>query len=103
MHFTTSSGIRGGLTADGVGLLQDRFRVVLRKDHPFSSLEQVWLPELLEDPLLVSLGGCEPHIRQLHALSGVHYNPAQCVREISTLLSMVMAEVRTDAVFMGVE
>ena len=77
----------------GVELLTDRFQAVLRKDHPFSSQDRVRLAELLDDPLLVSSGGCEPQIRTLHALSGVRYNPAQRVREISTLLSMVESNI----------
>ncbi|MBT2588394.1 LysR family transcriptional regulator [Arthrobacter sp. ISL-95] len=77
----------------GVELLTDRFQAVLRKDHPFSSQDQVGLVELLEDPLLVSSGGCEPQIRALHTASGVRYSPAQRVREISTLLSMVESNV----------
>jgi DNA-binding transcriptional LysR family regulator len=77
----------------GVELLTDRFQAVLRKDHPFSSQAQVGLVELLEDPLLVSSGGCEPQIKTLHTLSGARYNPAQRVREISTLLSMVESNI----------
>lgn len=73
----------------GLELLTDRFRAVLRKDHPFSAQDKMGLIELLEDPLLVSSGGCEPQIKTLHTLSGARYNPAQRVREISTLLSMV--------------
>jgi DNA-binding transcriptional LysR family regulator len=81
------------MPAGGVELLQDRFRAVLRHDHPFGALEQVGLPELLEDPLLVSSGGCEPQIKELHALSGVRYDPAQRVRELSTLISMVENDI----------
>lgn len=77
----------------GVELLTDRFQAVLRKDHPFSSQSSVRLGELLDDPLLVSSGGCEPQIRKLHSLSGVRYEPAQRVREISTLLSMVESNI----------
>jgi DNA-binding transcriptional LysR family regulator len=73
----------------GMELLTDRFQAVLRQDHPFSSEDHVGLIDLLQDPLLVSAGGCEPHIKDLHARSGVRYRPAQRVREISTLLSMV--------------
>lgn len=78
---------------ESVQLVKDRFQAVLRNDHPFSSLEQVGLRELLEDPLLVSSGGCEPQIRTLHELSGVSYSPAQRVRELSTLLSMVESNI----------
>ncbi len=76
-----------------VELLTDKFQAVLRKDHPLSAQDQVGLVELLEDPLLVSSGGCEPQIRTLHTLSGVRYSPAQRVREISTLLSMVEGDI----------
>lgn len=77
----------------GVELHTDRFQAVLRKDHPFSSQSHIRLGELLDDPLLVSSGGCEPQIRKLHSLSGVRYEPAQRVREISTLLSMVESNI----------
>ncbi|MUK00619.1 LysR family transcriptional regulator [Vibrio cholerae] len=73
----------------GLELATDRFQAVLRKDHPFSTQKHVGLLDLLEEPLLVSSGGCEPQIRTLHTLSGARYSPAQRVREISTLLSMV--------------
>ncbi|WP_298751316.1 LysR family transcriptional regulator [uncultured Serinicoccus sp.] len=74
-------------------LLRERFCAVVRTDHPFSGLEEVGLPDLLDDPLLVSAGGCEPQIRDLHTRCGVRYEPAQRVREISTLLSMVENDI----------
>lgn len=79
--------------AGGVELVRDAFRAVIRTDHPYSTQAQISLPELLEDPLLVSSSGCEPQIRHLHALSGVDYNPAQRVRELTTLLTMVDSDL----------
>lgn len=73
----------------GVELTTDVFQAVLRNDHPFSSLGHVALPDLLEDPLLISSSGCETQIRQLHEMAGVLFSPAQRVRETATLLSMV--------------
>ncbi len=79
--------------AGGVELVRDAFKAVVQTDHPYSTQAQVSLPELLEDPLLVSSSGCEPQIRHLHALSGVDYNPAQRVRELTTLLNMVDSDL----------
>ncbi|MGJ9373274.1 LysR family transcriptional regulator [Nesterenkonia sp. CF4.4] len=79
--------------AGGVELLTDRFQAVLRKDHPFSTEDRIALGELLEDPLLVSAGGCEPQIKAIHRRIGARYAPAQRVREISTLLSMVENDI----------
>ncbi len=83
----------GTTPAGGVELLTDTFQAVLRTDHPYSTLNHVGLPELLEDPLLVSSSGCEPQIKELHTLSNIRYEPAQRVRELSTLLSMVEADI----------
>lgn len=43
----------------GVELIRDRFQAVLSADHPFSSLQEVELPELIKDPLIVSSSVCE--------------------------------------------
>lgn len=72
-----------------VELVRDAFQAVVRTDHPYSALEHISLTELIEDPLLVSSSGCEQQIRRLHSISGLHFSPAQRVREVSTLLSMV--------------
>lgn len=79
--------------AGGVELVRDAFCAVIRTDHPYSTQSQISLPELLEDPLLVSSSGCEPQIRHLHSLSGVNYKPAQRVRELTTLLNMVDSDL----------
>lgn len=77
----------------GVELLTDVFQAVLRTDHPFSSLGEVELTDLLEDPLLISSSGCEAQIRQLHRTRKVPFSPAQRVRETATLLSMVEGDL----------
>jgi DNA-binding transcriptional LysR family regulator len=79
-------------TAQGaVELTRDHFQAVVRADHPLSASSSIGLRELLEDPLLVSSSGCEPQIRQLHAMNGINFSPAQRIHGISTLLGMVEA------------
>ncbi|MEV1128862.1 LysR family transcriptional regulator [Agromyces sp. NPDC049794] len=79
--------------AGGLLLASDEFRAVLRMDHPLATSDAIELDDLLADPLLVSSSGCEPQIKQLHAMTGVRYDPAQRVHEVSTLLAMVEAHL----------
>ncbi|WP_052852800.1 LysR family transcriptional regulator [Streptomyces avicenniae] len=76
---------------EAVELARDDFRAVLRRDHPLAAEPVIRLPDLLDDPLLVSAGGCEPQITALHAEADVPYRPAQRVHTIGTLLGMVEA------------
>lgn len=81
------------LPAGGLLLASDDFRAVLRMDHPLAASDTIELDDLLADPLLVTSSGCEPQIKQLHAMTGARYAPAQRVHEISTLLAMVEAHL----------
>ncbi|MGV9384226.1 LysR family transcriptional regulator [Nonomuraea sp. NPDC003707] len=75
--------------AGGLLLAGDDFQAVLRRDHPLAASGHIELEDLLADPLLVTSSGCEPQIKQLHAMAGARYAPAQRVHEVSTLLAMV--------------
>lgn len=79
------------LPEGGLLLASDDFRAVLRKDHPLATVGTIALGDLLEDPLLVTSSGCEPQIRQLHAMIGARYAPAQRIHDVGTLLAMVEA------------
>ncbi len=81
------------LPEDGLLLASDDFRAVLRTDHPLATSGTIGLGDLLEDPLLVPSSGCEPQIKQLHAMTGARYAPAQRVHDVSTLLAMVEARL----------
>lgn len=69
---------------------RDDYRAILRRDHPFATEGQVDLAELGEDGLLVSTGGCEAQVRRLHADADLPFRPAQHVRELATLMRMVV-------------
>jgi DNA-binding transcriptional LysR family regulator len=79
--------------AGGLLLASDEFRAVLRMDHPLATSDTIELDDLLVDPLLVPTSGCEPQIKQLHAMTGARYAPAQRVHDVSTLLAMVEARL----------
>jgi len=71
----------------------DEFHAVTRADHPLAGSEPITLADLLNDPLLVSTAGCEPQIKDLHREAAVTYKPAQRVRELTTLMAMVDADL----------
>lgn len=75
----------------GTVLGSDRFHAVLRSDHPLAGLAEIDLADLADDELLLSVGGCERHIRELHRLAGARFAPAHRVRQLSTLFTMVAA------------
>lgn len=81
-----------------VTLATDTFHAVVRRDHPLAGQNSIDLADLLDDPLLSSTAGCEPQVRRLHSLAGLRYQPAQRIREVTTLLSMVEAGLGVAAV-----
>ncbi|MBO9123735.1 MULTISPECIES: LysR family transcriptional regulator [unclassified Rhizobium] len=74
-----------------ITIATDGFQAVLRADHPLAGEQEITLDDLLDDPILASAGGCEVHIEQMHRLAGLEFKPAQRIRDLSTLLSMVAA------------
>lgn len=77
---------------------RDAFHAVVRADHPLAGQEHITMAELVEDPLLVSKGGCEPQTRALCSMAGVPYAPAQHVRELGTLIGMIAAGIGVSTV-----
>ncbi|WZH36894.1 MAG: LysR family transcriptional regulator [Microbacterium enclense] len=78
-------------TAEQIVVARDEFRAVTRTDHPLVSMAPVALADFLDDPLLVSTAGCEPQIMELVRQVEIAYEPAQRVRELTTLMAMVDA------------
>ncbi len=70
-------------------LATDDYRAVVRRDHPFAREPRISLAELLEDPLIVSSGGYEDQIRELHHQAGLPFESQRRVRELATLITMV--------------
>ncbi|MEU4742185.1 LysR family transcriptional regulator substrate-binding protein, partial [Actinosynnema sp. NPDC023658] len=75
----------------GATVGEDAFHALLRTDHPLSGVAEVGVEDLADDPFLLSCGGCERHVRQVHA--GVPFDPRHRVRELGTLLAMVRAGI----------
>ncbi|MFI9009139.1 LysR family transcriptional regulator [Actinosynnema sp. NPDC053489] len=75
----------------GVLVGEDAFHALVRADHPLAGVAEVHVADLADDPFLLSRGGCERHVRQVHA--GVPFDPLHRVRELGTLLAMVRAGV----------
>ncbi|MFJ2188783.1 LysR family transcriptional regulator [Kitasatospora sp. NPDC087861] len=74
-------------------LLHDEFRAALAGDHPLAHERSVTLRDLDDDPMLLSDGGCERYLRELHRLDGSVYVPPPRIRGFATLLDMVRAGV----------
>jgi DNA-binding transcriptional LysR family regulator len=70
-------------------LATDSIVAVLEPGHPLAGQPSVTLGELQDDPFLLSDGGCEKMLRDLHHAAGLSLRPAQRVREMRTLLAMV--------------
>jgi hypothetical protein len=64
---------------------------VVRSDHPLAGEESIELADLLEVPLLAITSGCETQVKHLHSLTDLPYRPTQRIRELTTLLCMVLA------------
>ncbi|MFJ6671763.1 LysR family transcriptional regulator [Actinosynnema sp. NPDC091369] len=75
----------------GVPVGEDAFHALVRTDHPLAGVGEVHVADLADDPFLLSCGGCERHVRQVH--SGLPFDPLHRVRELGTLLAMVRAGV----------
>ncbi|MFF8654428.1 LysR family transcriptional regulator [Streptomyces huasconensis] len=55
----------------GVQLALDGYRALLPRDHPLAGEAVVDVRDLVDDPYLVSPGGCEARVRELHRLAGL--------------------------------
>ncbi|TKG66668.1 LysR family transcriptional regulator [Prauserella endophytica] len=68
---------------------EDVFHAVVRRDHPLAGEAAISVADLADDPLLLSAGGCEPHVRRLFRAAGTPLRATHHVRELGTLLAMV--------------
>ncbi|RZQ59342.1 LysR family transcriptional regulator [Amycolatopsis suaedae] len=75
----------------GVQVGSDEFHALLPADHPLAAEPVIDAADLADDPFLLSLGGCEPHVEEVHRRAGVPLRPTHRVRELSTLVAMVRA------------
>lgn len=72
-----------------VPLGEDEMLAVVPSGHQLASRESVAIPDFASEPFLLSAGGCEPIIRNLHDQHNVPLAPVSRVTEMRTLLAMV--------------
>ncbi|HEU0164261.1 MAG TPA: LysR family transcriptional regulator [Thermomicrobiales bacterium] len=77
----------------GVIVGRDTFQAVVRRDHPLANEVAVTLHDLLDDPFIISTGGCEAQISRIFAQAHESMVLGQRVREVGTLLSMIVGHV----------
>jgi len=77
----------------GILLRHDPFLAVIRRDHVLAEESRVHLRDLLDDPFMLSTGGCETQIRKIFALANEPLVATQQVRETGTLISMVAGDM----------
>lgn len=85
-------GVRARLNppeSDEILLATDRMLVLVDPQHPLAGQPSLTPADLSEDWMLVSDGGCEPLLAQLHQTAGIRFHIGQRVREMTTLLAMV--------------
>jgi DNA-binding transcriptional LysR family regulator len=72
-------------------LLHDDFRVALATDHPLAGEAAVRFEDLDDDSMLLSDGGVERYLREIHDAVGRGYQAPRRVRGFATVLGMVQA------------
>ncbi|ONI81104.1 transcriptional regulator [Actinosynnema sp. ALI-1.44] len=78
---------------DGVRIGADEFQALLPHDHPLAREDEIGVPDLDDDPFLLSDGGCERHVRELYRRTTSRLRPTHRVRECATLIAMVQAGI----------
>jgi len=76
----------------------DQFHAVLRADHPLAQEPTVDLADLADDDFLLSSGGCERQIQELHRMADTPFRPAHRIRQLSTLFAMIRSGVGVSVV-----
>ncbi len=74
---------------EAVLLAEDEMLAVVPSGHRLASRKDITVPELADEPFLLSAGGCEPAIRALHDQHHVTLTPTSRVTDMATLLAMV--------------
>ncbi len=82
----------------GVVVGKDAFHAVVRRDHPLADEKSIDVADLRDDPFLLSRGGCERHVREVFRRSREPFAPTHRIREMGTLLAMVLSGVGVSAV-----
>lgn len=79
--------------ADAIEIARDDYRATFRSDHPLADEASLAASDLLDDPVLVSGGGCAQSVLDILRSADPDFRPIQEVRDIGALLGMVAADV----------
>ncbi|MGW0433854.1 LysR family transcriptional regulator [Micromonospora sp. NPDC003197] len=77
----------------GVVVMRDAYETVVHKDHPYAGEPAISIHDLLDDPVVVSTGGCYGDVMRICREADRNFRPAHRVRELGTLLGMVADHV----------
>ncbi len=78
---------------NSVVIAKDTFSAIVPRDHAFAREPQISVRELMNEPLLVCTCGCLRHVVEMCAEEDSAFVPAQEVRELGTLISMVAGHI----------
>lgn len=77
----------------GVVVMRDAYEAVVHKDHPYAGEPAISIHDLLDDPVVVSTGGCYGDVMRICREADRNFRPAHRVRELRALLGMVADHV----------
>jgi len=78
---------------NSITITKDSFQAVVRRDHPLAQLRQITIRELINEPFVVGASGCLPQVVGMCTEANPDFVPAQEVRELGTLISMVVGHI----------
>lgn len=74
-------------------LATDILHVILHADHPLAERATLRVRDLRDQPMLSCTAGCERYIARAYERAEEPFQPAQRIRDLNTLISMVEAGV----------
>jgi DNA-binding transcriptional LysR family regulator len=76
-----------------IAIAKDSFHAIVHRDHALARSSQIEVRELINEPLLVCASGCLHQVVDMCTEENVNFLPAQEVRELGTLISMVAGKI----------
>jgi len=78
---------------EAIPLTQDELMIVLSEKHPLAQESSLAVEAILQDPFILTNGGCEPLILSIFERAGVACNIQYEVRDVGTILKMVQEQI----------
>lgn len=76
-------------TFDTTYVIQDEFRFLIPSGHELAHCASINISQVVSEPFIMSLGGCELFIREFFAENDLSPNVKYEVRDMATLIAMV--------------